>query len=333
MKKALRFILVLLVVLVAVVLILAIVEPKDITVTRSVTIKAPKEVIFDQIVKFKNWTHWSPWYAMDPQMTLTYSGTDGQPGSGYHWVGTDTGKTGEGEMKNTSVTGTSMNFEVNFSKPMKNVALGMLKAEDTAGMTKATWSFSIHFKFPWNAMGAFMNMDKELGKDFEKGLNNMKNFCETNASMSTGIMETQYPGRLFAGIRSTVKWDEMTKFFMDKYPMIGKEAGAKITGPSSALYYKWDTINKQADLVAAFPVSDSSSNIKGVSYFNIAPSKAVMYVMKGGYSGEMKAHTDIMKYIQSKGMAQYLVIEEYPTGPGTEPDSNKWVTNIYYLIK
>src|ERR1035437_7430219 len=149
MKKFFIFLSVLIGIVLVAVLILGVIEPTDIIVTRSVMIKAPKEAVFDQMVLFKNWTNWSPWYKMDStNMKMTYSGTDGQPGSGYTWVGSE--KTGAGGMKNNAVNGTEMKFEVNFTEPRRGTAHGTLKAADTAGMTKATWSFSMHMPFPLN---------------------------------------------------------------------------------------------------------------------------------------------------------------------------------------
>ncbi len=177
MKKVLRIVLIIVVIFVAAICIMGAIMPKDITVSRSVMIKAPKEKVFQQIVMFKNWPHWSPWVKMEPTVQLTYSGTDGQPGSAYQWVGKETGT---GEMKNIAVNGTKLDFQVNFEKPFKSQAMGILEATDSAGMTKTTWTFKTHSPFPMNAMMGMMNMDKMLGKDFENGLNNIKSWVETN---------------------------------------------------------------------------------------------------------------------------------------------------------
>ena len=85
--KILRYLLILVVILVVAVLAIGLIEPNDVTVVRSTTINAPKDVVFEQIVKFKNWTNWSPWYKKDPTMKMTYLGTDGEPGSSYTWEG------------------------------------------------------------------------------------------------------------------------------------------------------------------------------------------------------------------------------------------------------
>jgi len=333
MKKFIRFVLGLIAIVLLAWLITAIIEPKDVTVQRSVVIKAPKDSVFAQIVNFKNWTHWSPWYKLDSTMKITYTGTDGQPGSGYQWVG-DEKTTGTGSMNDVAVTGTKMDYELHFIAPFEKDAAGFLKAEDTAGMTKATWSITMHYSFPFNAILAVLKMDKLLGGDFESGLTNLKTYTETGTTPSVGsdvqIKEIQYTAHLFQGVRKTVSWSDITKFCADTYTM---EAAAKTTGPKAGLYYTWDTINKRTDMAAVVPVADTTHPIKGATYIQVPAAKAYTATYTGGYSGGMRVHAALAKEAAAKGQQQALVIEEYIAGPATEKDSTKWVTNIYYLVK
>jgi hypothetical protein len=334
MKKLARYTLILLLLIVVTVLILAVVEPTSIPVTRTIIIKAPKDVVFDQIVKFKNWPNWNPWQRYDSAMKTTYQGTDGQPGSGFSWEGND--KVGTGEMKDSAVNGTQMVFVMNMLKPMKNSAAGYLKTEDTAGMTRVTWEMTAHMPFPMNAMDAFMNMDKLLGADFEAGLSNMKQYIESHSAASTGdieVKEADYPAHIFEGMRGMVNWADMTKFFANSYSLLGKDIGTKINGPGTGLFFVWDTVNKRADMAAVFPVSDTTMPVKGATFMYAGPAKAVMAVQKGGYSTSMKYHNAIMSYMAARGQQYSIVIEEYAVTSHDEPDSNKWVTNIYYLEK
>jgi len=331
MKKFFIFLAILIGIAIAAVCILGAIAPKDVRVSRSIIIKAPKEAVFEQMVKFKNWTNWSPWYKMDSTMNITYSGTDGQPGSGYKWLGGE--KTGAGEMKNLSVNGTAMNFSISFIEPHSGKAQGILQAADTAGATKATWTFDIHNEFPMNAMGVFMNMDKMLGGDFESGLSNMKKYVENHLGPQIEIKEVDYPAHIYEGVRQVVFWNEMMKFFGDNLGMLAKGLGGKITGPASGIYYDWDTVNQRADIVVAFPVYDTMMPVKGASFTHVDASKAYMAVQKGDYSGLMEVHKALAKYCIEKGKMVALYVEEYPVGPLQEPDSTKWVTNVYYLVK
>ena len=199
----------------------------------------------------------------------------------------------------------------------------------------------MHFPFPLNAMCVFMDMDKLLGGDFASGLANMKALVESHGggvSGSTGmeVKEVDYPGHIYEGIRKTVStanMSEMGKVFMDSKVLLGKDITGKVNGPSAGLYYTWDTVKKESDMAAVFPVSDSSKPVKGAVFLSVPASRAVMAVLKGSYAKEMEAHAAISKYMAAKGMVHGVVIEEYIAGPGTEPDTSKWITNIYYTIK
>ncbi len=330
-------IMLLLIVIVAI-LVLMFKEPEDITIVRSAVIKAPKEVVFDQIVHFANWPNWDPWSRMDSgKMKRTMYGTDGTPGSGYTWVGD---KTGSGDMRDSALSGTQLLYSLNIKEPHSGGGWGYLKADDTAGMTKVTWTITMHFGRPMNAMLIFMNMDKMLGPDFENGLNNMKNYLESKApaapiASAIEVTEVDYPGHTFEGIRKTISMAamaDMAKLFQDAKTVMTANAADKINGTSAGIYFTWDTVKKETDMAAVFPVSEAKT-IKDVAVFNIPKSKAVMAVLRGGYGREMEAHGAITKHISEKGEAKGTVIEEYTIGPNEEPDSNKWVTNIYYLIK
>lgn len=335
MRSFLRFLLGLIILIILAIIILGIVEPKDVIVQRSVNINAPQNVVFDQIVKFKNWPHWSPWYQMEPSVQLTYSGNDGEVGSSYHWVGK---KTGEGTMENAGVKNNNeLDYVLHFIKPFKSTATGFLKAVDTAGQTKATWSFTTHYTFPFNASLAFINMDKMLGSDFEKGLANLKKYCEGAAATSGGtatIQEVQFPGHIYAGIRqNNVSWNDMNKFFSDAYGQLGNKLGSYINGPAAGLFYKWDTANHTGDIAAAFPIADSSKKINSVTYINVPASKAYMIPYKGGYNGIGSAHNALGQRLMSENKKMSLVIEEYVNGPYQDKDSTKWLTNVYYLYQ
>jgi hypothetical protein len=70
--KALKIILITVLILVGAFIILNAFLPAKYEVERSVNINAPKEIVFEQVVDFKNWEQWSPWLAMDSTMTFNY---------------------------------------------------------------------------------------------------------------------------------------------------------------------------------------------------------------------------------------------------------------------
>lgn len=338
MKKFLKFLLIAIIVLIVGILIAGLVMPNEVSVTRSTLINAPKEAVFEQMVKFRNWPHWSPFYELDTTATLTYSGEDGTAGSYYTWE-SKKDDVGAGKMTNKAVEGTKFDYDLNFIKPWESQAHGYFSATDSAGGTKATWSFTTHMPFPFNAMQLFpfMNMEKMLGESFDKGLGKMKAYVESNPS-ATGsaiyeIKEVDYPAHIFQGFRKTVGWNDIGSFFGQSMGQLGAGLGDKIAGPGTGLYYSWDTVNHSTDLVAAFPVSDTTKVVKGSVIVHQEASKALLLEYKGPYGNMMAAHGALQKEITAKGKMSTLVVEEYVVGMPVEQDSTKWVTNIYYLVK
>ncbi len=336
MKKVVVFILVLIIILGAGILIAGMVLPNKVTVTRSILVGASKEEVFEQIVLFKNWPRWSPFHAIDTTMKITYDGVDGMNGSFYTWDSKNN-DAGMGTMYNRGVSGTTMDYHIDFERPMKGTADGKIIVKDTLGQVKVTWLLTTVCSFPFNALQLFpfMNMEKMLGGSFEEGLAKLKGITKTHhiEEPKIAIKEISFPAHIYEGMRKTVGWNDIGRFFADTYPELGKGMSDKISGPGVGIFYTWDTVAKSSDLAAAFPVTDSTSKMLGCNFFFVDSARAFMAVQMGGYSASMKYHNALAREVAAKGKTSTFVIEEYITGPHDTPDSSKWITKIYYLTK
>ncbi len=147
------------------------------TVERSTTIHASPEAVFEQVSKFGNWEKWSPWEELDPEMEKTFHGTDGDVGSGYSWTGNR--KAGAGSMKLTGIDAPlKMESDLNFERPFKSSnSMGFTLAPD-AGSTSVTWTMTATHNLMTKVMNVFGLMDRQIGKDFEKGLGQLKALLE-----------------------------------------------------------------------------------------------------------------------------------------------------------
>ncbi|MBE7464406.1 MAG: SRPBCC family protein [Planctomycetes bacterium] len=166
----------------AVVLFLALValQPADFRVSRSTSVSAPPAAAFDQVNDFRRWVAWSPWAKRDPQMKTTYSGAESGVGSVYEWAGND--EVGEGRMTILeSKPGELISIKLEFLKPFEatNTAEFTFKAEGDGALV--TWSMFGKNGFMGKAIHLFMDMDKMVGGDFEKGLVQLKMAAEASA--------------------------------------------------------------------------------------------------------------------------------------------------------
>ena len=175
----LKKILIVVVIIIAIPLIVALFVKKDYAVVKEITVNKPKLEVFDYIKHLKNQGNFSVWQMADPEMIKTYTGTDGTVGFVASW---DSQKedVGKGSQKITKIAeGERLETLITFIRPFE--------AEDNAYMTtesidsthtKVTWGFSGAFSYPLNLMQLFMDMDKQVGGDLQKGLENLKILME-----------------------------------------------------------------------------------------------------------------------------------------------------------
>ncbi|MBL7760275.1 MAG: SRPBCC family protein [Sediminibacterium sp.] len=336
MKKFLRIVVIILLLLVAVVVVAGLIAPKETNIQTSIDINAPREQVWEQAMKFKNWGNWSYWHRIDTNQTVTYAGTDGEPGSSYSWKGEETG---EGTMTNKGMENGKMNYELKFIKPFEGTSDGYIMVEDAGnGVTKVTWTFhSVNDNFLMRAMGAIMGMEKMLKSQFDEGLANMKKHVEEHkgdapAAANFTIQDAQFPGNTYAGVRKTIKWADMEKTMPGMYETTAKAAGDRITGPAIAIYYNWDTVKKEADVYAGFPVKDDKS-AAGTTIVKIPAAKAYLVNFTGNYDQLEKIHYQIGAHAEKNKTEVAYVLEEYLKMAPEEKDMNKWETNVYYISK
>lgn len=144
-------------------------RPSDYRVERSTTVDAQPAIVYSQVSDFKAWAAWSPWEALDPNMQKTYTGQPGQPGSSYEWKGNK--DVGSGRMTVESVQAPSkIEIKLAFIEPWESNCQTTFSFDEVGNQTKVTWTMAGHNGFVEKAMTLWMDMDKMVGSDFEKGL-------------------------------------------------------------------------------------------------------------------------------------------------------------------
>jgi uncharacterized protein YndB with AHSA1/START domain len=165
------------VVVIAAVLALAATRPDTFRVERSTTIKAPPEKVYALIDDFHQWQQWSPWERLDPAMKRQHGGAPKGKGALYGWEGNK--EVGKGQMEITEATPPSrVVIKLDFLAPFEahNTAEFVLAPQGDA--TTVTWAMSGPNLFIGKVMSLFASMDRLVGKDFERGLANLKAVAE-----------------------------------------------------------------------------------------------------------------------------------------------------------
>lgn len=146
--------------------------PKEANVTRVATISAPPEVVFARLNSLQEFSKWSPWSGVDPDMKVTFSGPPEGVGNTMSWesehptVGSGT-QTIVASVKNESVR-----TELDFGDMGQAKAAFLITG--TADGTAVAWEFSSDLS--GNPLRRYMGlmMDGWIGQDYEKGLAALK---------------------------------------------------------------------------------------------------------------------------------------------------------------
>jgi hypothetical protein len=176
LKKVSLAVAVLFVVLVAVVIS----RPDTYHVERSQTVGAPADIVFAHVADFHAWADWSPWEKLDPSMKKSFEGPAQGAGASYAWEGSD--QVGKGKMTLTEVLPpSSLTIRLDFIEPFASTATTRFTFAGEGTGTKVTWAMEGQNDFMGKAFGMFMDMDKMIGADFEKGLGQLKTVVEADA--------------------------------------------------------------------------------------------------------------------------------------------------------
>src|SRR5688500_11900387 len=152
-------------------------RPGGFRYSRSAHIDAAPEKVFATVNDFHHWPSWSPWDELDPNMNRTHSGAPSGKGAVYEWSGNK--KVGQGRMEITTSTPSQLvGIKLDFLKPFKAHHTVELTLTPSGNGTNVTWAMFGANPFLMKVMGVFMNMDRMVGKDFEKGLARLKAHVE-----------------------------------------------------------------------------------------------------------------------------------------------------------
>ena len=158
-------------------LIVVATRPSEFRVSRTITIATPPEIIFPHVNELRNWEPWNPWGKLDPAMKLTYDGPPAGTGASYSWRGNN--KVGEGRMTIIeSRPNELIRFKLEFFKPMSGTSDAEFTFKPRGNQTEVTWTMSGKNNFMAKAFGLFVNCEKMIGGQFEKGLAALKSRVE-----------------------------------------------------------------------------------------------------------------------------------------------------------
>jgi hypothetical protein len=145
---------------------------------------APAEAIFGQVNNFHKWETWSPWAKMDPNAKNTFEGPASGRGATFGWSGSS--KTvGEGSMTIVESRPSELvRIKLDFVRPFKGTNDVEFTFKPAGRRTDVTWSMSGKNNFMAKVIGLFMDCEKMVSEQYDKGLANIKEIVEREPAMA-----------------------------------------------------------------------------------------------------------------------------------------------------
>jgi hypothetical protein len=167
-------------------------RPSAYHVERKLEVAAPADLVFGVLNDLHQFAgvfvlFGSPFEKSDPNMQKTIEGPAAGVGQSYAWSGKEAGK---GKMTiEESVPGQRLGIKLEFVEPMASTATLALTLAGTPTGSLVTWSMDGNHNFIGKAFGMFVNMDKMLGADIEKGLAELKTVAEGKQVAATAAAQ------------------------------------------------------------------------------------------------------------------------------------------------
>lgn len=331
--KVLKILVIIVVVLVGGFAIWMATLPPTFSIERTTEINAPANKAYKTVADLTTWKSWSYWDQMDSTNVVTYNDTNNEVGAAYSWKGT---KTGEGTF---TVTALEEDKSLDYTIAFKGMGegTGSFTFNEVDGNTTVSYSFNTEFSF-WNRMGSIF-MDTMMDEAFTESLANLKVLVEAlpvEVSNSINIETMDNSSVAFYAITEEVPMADINSaFFGSKYGELGAylaEDAAQMTGPPFAIYSVWDEETKMATISVALAVnSDKPANDrieKGMTH----EGKVLRSDHWGDYAKTGENHMAMDEYGRTNGLKLGAPWEVFVTDPGTEADTAKWLTQVYYPI-
>lgn len=338
--KAIKYILLLLLILIIGFSIYIAVQPNNFNVTRTLTINAPQSVVYNNVIDFKNWEAWNSWVEADPEMTITFPEKTEGIGGSYSWEDDD----GIGTMKTIASTPmTSVTQDMQFGdNPTSKVTWNFKPNDD--GSTEVTWNIigedlPFDFKVYTMLMGS---MEKQIGPHFERGLTLLDSVLQAEMKVYSINVEgvTQHSGGYYLYKTTSCKLSDFEQNMKQMRSEVGAYAithNVTMAGPPFISYLKWDEENDAAIFSTCIPTNSKIiSNDPDILIGKLDSFRAVKTILKGDYKNLKKAWDASMTYISDNNLEMIesgSMLETYLTDPLTEQNPANWVTEIYVEIK
>ncbi|WP_372756940.1 GyrI-like domain-containing protein [Mariniflexile sp.] len=317
------------------------VQPNTFEVTRTRTINAPAEVIYDNVIDFKNWAYWSAWVEKNPEMKITLPNKTEGVGGSYSWEDKD----GVGTMETTETIENALIVQKMQFADYPASEINWTFKKNKNGTTDVTWTIAgKDLPFGFKAYTIFTGgMDKQIGPYYERSLEKLESAVleEMKKYSITVNGITNHSGGYFLYTTTSCKISELESKIQDMLPKVinyAKKNKVTMAGMPFVNYHTWDEANNATIFSCGIPTVEQVITAEGDDIITgkFESFKAVKTTLKGNYSHLKEAWETTRKYVPKNGYEfaeNGPMLETYLNNPENTVNPANLITEIYIAIK
>lgn len=314
-------------------------------VTKTKTINAPAEVIYNNVKDFKNWQTWGPWMIEDKNIEINYAEKTEGEGASFSWKSEIVG---DGAMKTIKVIpNKEIDQEIVFNGPAGDIKSTMgwkFEEGDTSGATKVTLKIIGEKSFLQKVYANFtnQNLESSFGNIYGQGLDNLDTVVTEEMKKFTINVDgiAQHGGGYYMYNSTSAKMSDVgVKMGAMMEQVMGYMEANRIpmSGKPFTLYNLIDEVNGTVIFSACIPVRDRVITPEGSTIVSgyMDPVSALKTTLKGNYENLEQAYAQAQAYMAKNGLQPHptaKMFEIYVTDPGEVPNPANYVTEIYIPI-
>lgn len=333
--KILKWILIIIGAIIVLFLIYSASQPNQLKLEESITIDAPAEKVYAEIINFPTWNNWSVWSQLDPNMIQEFSDNMGEVGSYSEWKSkhemVGNGRQEVVEIRENEYMKAAMQF-----KGMDGTAHAEFILEPTDSGTVVRWTFSgAETPFYLNFINGLI--EPMLRDSYTKSLNALKEYVESMpaavVSLPEGTKIVDLDGQAIISILDSTDAAGISKLLTELYTELSIFAettdGISLNGMPLAIYHDYSP--EKVVMEAAMPIEGTAKSKGRVKVGSLPTGKAIMGIFYGDYNGTEDLHYTIYDFATANYTIAGPPWEVYANDPGLV-DSAEVETHIYYPI-
>ena len=314
-------------------LLIGLALPSTVEVSKSTTIQAPASYAYEEVNNLENWSKWSYWNSSDTTMIINYGDVRSGEGASYTWSSPEMG---DGKMTITESIEDSI-VRTDFDFMEMGTAKGWYTFSHEDDGTIVTMSFTTEFGMNPVARWMGVMMRGEIEKAFDFSLDRLKEIAEGKPTFNMDIGEVALSPIRYIGLSATMDprddADVSLRMGMlySRLATILQRSGVEPDGPPFSLYPAFTETSM--DVICAMPLAYNVTLPAQYPIDSLSGGRAIKGTHYGAYEGLTESHSEIARYVEYKGLSLAgPPMEVYITDPGMEPDTTKWITEIYYPV-